>query len=80
MTAENTNGRFYMQNPGDLRVPDGVVIEPAQKTLIVKDGGVLPGNSSYDSVVKLGGSEPTEEDEKKTLEETTFPIQVKRGT
>ena len=79
MTAENPNGRFYMQNPGDLRVPDGVVIEPAPKTLIVNNEDVLGDRNGYDSVVKISGSESTVEDEEKTLEETTYPIQVKRG-
>ena len=68
MTAENGNGKNEMQNPGDPRVPEGVVIEPARRILIVN---VEPGN--YDQVVKLNGSESTKEDEEQALKETTIP-------
>lgn len=70
MTAENS-----MQNPGDLRVPEGVVIKPAKKILIVNNGTAsLVERSNFDEVVELGGSEPSENDEQKTLAETTYPI------
>ena len=80
MTAENGRGEHGMQNPGDLRVPEGVVIEPAKRTLIVSNGAVLMDHNNFDSVVRLGGSEPTAKDENDALEETTFPVPVKRGT
>ena len=68
MTAENS-----MQNPGDLRVPEGVVIKPAKKILIVNNGtAALVERSNFDQVVELGGSDPTTKDEEQTLKETTL--------
>ena len=66
------NGRG-MQNPGDLRVPEGVVVEPARAVLVVGNGAVRIDPSKFDEVAPLysNGGQPTAEDEKLELELTT---------
>lgn len=76
MTVENN-----MQNPGDLRVPEGVVVEPKRKILVVKNGSAaLVKRVNYDVIVELGGSETTEKDENVAIADTTYPLPVKKGT
>jgi hypothetical protein len=63
-----------MQNPGDLRVPEGVVIEPRRKVLILVRGAtVLTPRGEFDEVTQLGGDGVaiTAEDEQLELALTT---------
>ena len=61
-----------MQNPGDLRVPEGVVIAPARRVLIL-EGASLVRREQYDEVRPLyeNGHRPTQEDESGELKVTT---------
>jgi len=66
------NGRS-MQNPGDLRVPEGVIIAPTKKVLILGSAAVLASRVDFDEVSPLfpDGRRPTAEDEREELELTT---------
>ena len=62
-----------MQNPGDLRVPKGVVIEPSCRTLILNGCAELTDPDLFDLIVELfPNGKPSREDEDSVLEETTY--------
>lgn len=64
-----------MQNPGDLRVPEGVVIAPARRVLILgEEDALLVERGKYDDVFPLyeNGHRPTQEDESGELKATTI--------
>ncbi|KKU22706.1 MAG: hypothetical protein UX88_C0043G0006 [Candidatus Woesebacteria bacterium GW2011_GWC2_47_16] len=72
MSVNERLGARGMQNPGDLRVPEGVVIAPARRVLIL-EGASLVGMEQYDEVRPLyeNGHRPTPEDEEGELKATT---------
>lgn len=64
-----------MQNPGDTTVPEGVIINPTRRVLIMTNGEAkLIDRTQFDDVVPLfgEGDPPTDEDEQEVLKETTF--------
>lgn len=63
-----------MQNPGDLRVPEGVVIAPARRVLILGERASLVRREEYDEVHPLypNGHKPNQEDEREELKVTTM--------
>ena len=74
MTIEGNGKVFGMQNPGDLRVPEGVVVKAAHNVYIKAPGEELAERKGYDDVVDLSGNgvEFSNEDEQAVLDETTF--------
>lgn len=62
-----------MQNPGDLRVPEGVVIKPARRVLILGEAASLVRREEYDEVHPLyeNGNRPTQKDESEELNLTS---------
>lgn len=74
MTAESGN-RSYMQNPGDLRVPEGVEITPSARTLVLNGKAELVDPNDFDIIVELypkGSGKPSLEEEQLVVEETTL--------
>ena len=73
MSVSERVGARGMQNPGDLRIPEGVVIVPARRVLILEEGASLVRRGEYDEVRPLyeNGNRPTQEDEEGELKMTT---------
>ena len=64
-----------MQNPGDLRVPEGVTIAPTRRVLILgEEDALLVKRKEYDEFYSLypNGHKPTQEDESGELKVTTI--------
>ena len=80
MTAENGGWEHSKQNPGDPRVPEGVVIKSTSITYILNDNEVAAGKSGNCHEVRLGGSDSTDEEEQEVLANTTYQVLLKRGT
>ena len=61
-----------MQNPGDLRVPEGVVVTPAKKVLVL-DGATLVREGEFDEIHPLyqDGGRPTAKEEREEISLTT---------
>ena len=73
MSVSERVGTRGMQNPGDLRIPEGVVVVPAKRVLILEEGASLVRREQYDEVRPLyeNGHRPTPEDEQGELKATT---------
>ena len=61
-----------MQNPGDLRVPEGVTIEPTKRVLILGESASLEGEYDEVSTLYKNGNKPTQEAEREELNVTTI--------
>ena len=61
------------QNPGDLRIPEGVIIKPARRVLILGEEAISVRRGDYDEVDPLfkNGDRPKAEDESEELKVTT---------
>ena len=68
-----------MQNPGDLRVPEGVTITPTRRVLLLgEEGAFLVPREEYDEVSCLypNGSNPNQGGETEELEMTSIRVEA----
>jgi hypothetical protein len=59
MAKKTIEYQHFMQNPGDMRVPEGVIIIPKPITIITPDS-------------LFNGHRPTDEEELQVIKETTL--------
>jgi hypothetical protein len=62
-----------MQNPGDMRIPEGKVLLPAKRVLVLGESASKVRLEDYDDIQPLyeNGHRPTQRDEEEEIRITT---------